>query len=176
MGIRTSAKSESITFRLECSSLKKLQSKAKEERISLNTLVNQIISNYSEWDITATSAGWMVMPKIEVKSIFGKLSDSDIEETAKETADYTKDIRLLMTDGDDFEGFHKLVKLMAKKSGFAYKESNNEREIKLTIQHDLGMKWSLRTKRIYESVLYDLEKKSQIDITPNTVVITAKNH
>lgn len=175
MEIKTNIpQSESITFRLESKMLQKLKSKAKEEQISLNTLVHQILTNYAEWDISAVSAGWMVMPKLEVRGMLEKLSESDLEKIAKETAEYTKDIRLFMKDMNDFEGFLTIVKSRSKKSNFAYKESRNDGSIRVTIKHDLGMKWSLRTKKLYENILYDLEKEATIEITPNTLVLNIK--
>lgn len=171
MGIKTgSPHSESMTFRLESGSLKKLKAKAKEERISLNTLINQVVSGYAEWDITATSAGWMVMPKIEVKHMLECLTDAEIEKISKESSDYTRDIRLLMTDRDDLEGFLSMVKLRSKRSGFAYKEVVTDSDIRVTVQHDLGLKWSLRTKYIYQNILYEMGKKSKVTVTPNTIV------
>ena len=167
--------SESMTFRLRSYSLKKLKIKARDERISVNTLMNQIILDYVEWDMTAISAGWMVMSKIDVKSILDHLSEEEIEKSAKEVADYTSDIRLLMFDRDDFEGFLTLLRLRSKKSGFAYKESNINGDVRVIIQHDMGIKWSLRTKHILQNILYKMKKNPKITVTPNMVVLTVES-
>ena len=167
--------SESMTFRLESQSLMKLKIKAKDERISLNALMNQIIADYVEWDMTAISAGWMVMSKIGVKCILDHLSEEEIEKSAKETADHTSDIRLLMFDRDDFEGFLALLRLRSKKSGFAYKESNINGNIRIIIQHYMGIKWSLLTKHVLQNVLYKMKKNPKITATPNMVVLNVES-
>lgn len=154
--------------------LQKLKCKAKEEQISLNALVHQILTNYAEWDISAVSAGWMVMPKLVVRGMVEKLSDSDIEKISRETAEFAKDVRFLMTDSVDLEGFLSVAKKRSKRSGFAYNESRNDNSIRVTIKHDLGRKWSLFTKKFYESILDDLEREATIEITSNTLVINIK--
>lgn len=175
MGIKTkSSESESMTFRLESAALEKLKSKAKEERISLNTLVNQVIVGYAEWDLTAISAGWMVMPKFIMKKLFAKLTEKEVEQIAKETFSEVKDIVIFMTNKNDLEGFFSVLRARSKKSGFQVKEIAENNKITFIIQHDLGIKWSLFSKTFYEEVLHSLEKRVAFETTENTIVINVE--
>jgi hypothetical protein len=176
LGIKTkSSESESMTFRLESTSLDKLKAKAKEERISLNTLVNQVIVGYVEWDLTAVSAGWMVMPKGIIRKMLAKLTEKEVEQVAKETFSEVKDIVLFMTNKNDLEGFFSVLRIRSKKSGFQVKEVSDNNKTTFIIQHDLGAKWSLFAKTFYEGVLHSLEKKVIFEITENTVVINVEH-
>ncbi|MBI5698677.1 MAG: hypothetical protein HZC29_09435 [Thaumarchaeota archaeon] len=175
MGIKTkSSENESMTFRLESASLEKLKSKAKDERISLNTLVNQIIVGYAEWDLTATSAGWMVMPKFIMKKLFARLTEKEVEQLAKETFSEVKDIVIFMTNKIDLDGFLSVLRVRSKKSGFQVKEIVENNKITFIIQHDLGIKWSLFSRTFYEGVLHSLEKRATFEITENTLVINVE--
>lgn len=176
MGIKTkSSQSESMTFRLESASLDKLKDKANQDRISLNTLVNQIIVGYAEWDLTAISAGWMVMPKNIMKKMIAKLSEKEIEQIAKETFGEMKGVALFMTNKSDLEAFFSVVRMRSKKSGFQVKEVVDNNTTTFIIQHDLGAKWSLFTKVFYEELLHSLEKRAAFETTSNTIAISVEH-
>ena len=102
MDINTgSLKSESITFRLESRILDNLRKKAKHDRVTLNTLVNQIIADYIEWSMTAIDAGWMVMPKVTASKAFEMLSQDEIVRVADATFEEMKDITIYMKGKDN---------------------------------------------------------------------------
>lgn len=163
-----------MTFRLESAALEKLKSKAKEERISLNTLVNQIIVGYVEWDLTAASAGWMVMRRSIIKKLLAKLTEKEVEQLAKETFGEVKDIVLFMTNKNDLEGFISILKAFYKKSGFQIKEISDSKKTTFIIHHDLGANWSLYAKTFYEGALHSLEKRVTFETTKNTIVINVE--
>lgn len=164
-----------MTFRLESASLDKLKAKASQDRISLNTLVNQIIVGYAEWDITAIDAGWMVMPKNVMKKMIAKLSEKEIEQIAKETFGEMKGVALFMTNKSDLDAFFSVVRTRSKKSGFQIKELTDSNKTTFIIQHDLGMKWSLFTRAFYEEIIHSLEKKVTFEITENTIAINVEH-
>lgn len=164
-----------MTFRLESASLDKLKAKANQDRISLNTLVNQIIVGYAEWDLTAISAGWMVIPKNIMKKMIAKLSDKEIEQLGKETFGEMKGIALFMTNKSDLESFFSIVRTRSKKSGFQLKEVMDSNKTTFIIQHDLGAKWSLLSKILYEELLHSIEKRVTFETTDNTIVINVEN-
>ena len=164
-----------MTFRLESAALDKLKAKANQDRISLNTLVNQIIVGYAEWDLTAISAGWMVMPKSVMKKMIAKLSEKEIEQIAKETFGEMRGVALFMTNKSNLEAFFSVVRARSKKSGFQVKEITDNNKTTFIIQHDLGMKWSLFSKLFYEEILHSLEKRVTFETTENTIAITVEN-
>ncbi|MBM3910371.1 MAG: hypothetical protein FJ356_01830 [Thaumarchaeota archaeon] len=176
MGIKTkSSQSESMTFRLESAALDKLKAKANQDRISLNTLVNQIIVGYAEWDLTAIGAGWMVMPKSVMKKMIAKLSEKEVEQLAKETFGEMKGVALFMTNKSDLEAFFSIVRMRSKKSGFQVKEMTENNKTTLIIQHDLGVKWSLFSKTFYEEILHSLDKRVTFEIRENTIAINVEH-
>lgn len=165
---------ESITFRINYEVLEKMSTEAERQGISINNLVNQVLTSYSEWDISAVSAGWAVIPKEDLKAMVEGLSDEMLTEIAKKSAERTKGMRLFMTNNDDLEGFLFILRHRCKKSNFHYRESRSEREIKIIIQHEIGRNWSFYSKMLYDQIINDVGHRVESDFTNQTVMLNIK--
>lgn len=165
----------SVTFRLDQSVLNKLKNIADGEKISLNTLVNQVFMNYVDWDAKAVKAGWMVFHKPALKEIIENIDDEDLVELAKNTSNYLKDVNLVMSGCNDLEGYLSLLRNRAKRSGFVLVDSKDEKNRRLILQHDLGRKGSIFFKAQCEQMLQNLGCHATFDFTANIVVIDLKN-
>ena len=53
----------------------KLKAEAKIEGLPLNAMVNQILSEYLQWDRTATKAGWVVVLSDVLKRMMNELDE-----------------------------------------------------------------------------------------------------
>jgi hypothetical protein len=162
---------ESVTFRISTSVLEKLYAQAELQQTSLNTLVNQILTNYADWDMTAIDAGWIVIPKDEMGEILNNLDENAIILAAKKSVERTRDIRLLMTNSNNLDAFLFVLYHRSRKSGFHYKEYRTETSIKIVIQHEMGEKWSIFTKTLYEGILDDLEHPARLEHSGNTLIL-----
>ena len=165
---------ETFTFRLLSSTLSKLKRHAEEEQISVNTLANRIFTNYIEWDMISSKAGWAVWEKHVLKELIEELDEESIIKIATRTADSTKNMRLLMTGSDDIEGFFLILRNRANRSGFTYQEHKTNGITKFVLQHNLGKKCSLFFKSHYEQILNDLGYTAEFDYTNNILIINLK--
>lgn len=161
----------SVTFRLDNAVLHKLRDLAKNDGVSLNTLANQIFKNYVEWDATATKAGWLVFHKTALKQIIDSVGKTTLENLALQTADYVKDVTLLMSERHDLEGYLSMLRSRAKKSGFVLIESHRGPGKRLILQHDMGRNWSLFFRAHYDRMLQNLGHPAKFEMTDNTLVI-----
>jgi hypothetical protein len=139
---RGSPKSESITFRLESHVLDNLRRKAKHNRVTLNTLVNQLIADYLEWSMTAIDAGWLVMPKVTASKAFEMLSQDEILRVADVTFQEMRDITIFMKGMDNEQSFLSILRIGVEKSGFGLRELEKEGKRTFIVQHDLGRNFS----------------------------------
>lgn len=162
---------ESITFRLDANELKALRKHAADKKISLNTLVNQILSDFVEWDMNAASAGYAVISKEVIKRVFDELDEETLERIAKKAAEYSKDILLLMKGKMDVEGGEFLIKNRAKRSGFVFKEFEEGKVRRLVLQHDMGRKYSVFYKAYHEEMIKKAGYSGRITITDNTLIM-----
>lgn len=165
-------KSESITFRLESRVLDNLKKKAKQDKVSLNTLVSQLIGDYFEWDMTAIDAGWMVMPKIIVGKAFEMLSQDEILTLVDVAYQETKDMFLFMKGKNDEQSFLSLLRIRAEKSGFHLRELQKDGITTFIIQHDLGRNYSLYCKSLYETIMHQYGVRVQFETTDHTVIMS----
>jgi hypothetical protein len=172
MGVNASGpKSESITFRLESRILDNLKKKAKDEKISPNTLVSQIISDYFDWTMTAIDAGWMVMPKWTMRKVFEMLSQDQIVALADATYQGRKEMLIFMSGRDDKESFLTLVRIRAKKSGFHLRELEKDGKTTFIYQHDMGRNFSLFSKYLFEAIMHEYGVEVKLEATDQTVIM-----
>jgi hypothetical protein len=172
MGIIASGpKSESITFRLDSNALDNLKKKAKHDKVTLNTLVSQIIADYFDWSLTAVDAGWMVMPKMTVRKAFEMLNQNDILTLADATYQEKKEMFLFMKGKDDEQSFLSILRMRAEKSGFHLRELEKDDKTKLIIQHDMGRNYSLYSKTLYETIMHQYRVQVELEATDHTLIM-----
>ncbi|TLX80037.1 MAG: hypothetical protein E6L05_00615 [Thaumarchaeota archaeon] len=152
----------------------KLKASAKIEGLPLNAMINQILIEYLQWDMTATKAGWIVVLSDVLKRMMNELDEKTLYKIAVATADSTKDVRLMMTGDDTIDGFFSILRNRLRKSGISYVESSEKGMIKFIIHHNMGKKWSFFYKIQHERMLQNLGQQATLDFTENTLVICVK--
>lgn len=166
------ATTDSITFRLNASVLSKLAVHADAQKTSLNVLVNQILSSYVEWEMDAVKAGWIPTQRGTLTSLIDAIDEKTISDTAKKVAESSgKDIILYMYGKYNLDNLLASIRSSALRSGFHVKEYDEEGNLSMVMQHDLGWKWSLFFKSYYEAVLHDLKQRVIFDYTDTSLVI-----
>jgi hypothetical protein len=158
---------ESLTVRLPHKLIKELKDSATHNQISVSTLIQQVLNDYIEWGMTAIQARWMVISKDSMMKIIDELDEKTVERIGKEAATFKKDITLFMTRKDDLDGFLSVLRGRSKKSGFAVREDEN----RIIIQHDMGKKWSIYCKAMYDKILDELNIRHSITNTEHTIII-----
>ncbi len=162
------------SIRINNQNLSRLRDEAKKDGITLNQLLNQIISDYLQWDMTATKAGWIVVLADVLRRLFNELDDKTLYKIAVITADIAKDARLVMTGGNTVEGFFSILRNRLRKSGINYIESTEKGMRKFIIHHNMGKKWSYFYKTQHERMLHNLGYQSKLDFTENTLIICVR--
>jgi len=165
---------KSVSLRLANTSLDKLKASAKIEGLPLNAMINQILTEYLQWDMTATKAGWIVVLADVLKGMMNELDEKTLYKIAISTADSTKDVRLMMTGDDTIDGFFSILRNRLRKSGISYIESSEKGTIKFVIHHNMGKKWSFFYKTQHERMLQNLGQPATMDFTDNTLIICVK--
>jgi len=169
-------RTKSTTYRLPEDMLKKLDSLATQEEVSQNVLVKQILDSHLRWEVSATKAGWVVMPRAILMNIMNELDEKTIIKISSETAKIVhKSIILLMQDKYDFDGWIQVVRDRCKRSGFYLKETTTAAgKTTLIMHHDLGEKWSVFFKAYYQEMLHELGLAPTFDYTDSTLVVSVE--
>jgi hypothetical protein len=163
------------SLRLKSQNLEKLTAEAKREGITLSALINKIISDYLQWDMTATKAGWVVVLAEVLKGFMNELDEKTLHKIAIRTADSTKDVRLMMTGDDTIDGFFSILRNRLRKSGINYLESHEKGLTKFVIHHNMGKKWSYFHKIQHERMLQNLGQSAELEFTDTSLIIRVKH-
>ena len=172
MLVSKTSQNESITFRIDSQKLKTLRECADENQVSLNTLVNQILTGYIEWDMVAVKAGYATIQKDILKEMFEAVDEEALRSIALKTADSSKDIMLVMTGQVSLEAFFSILRNRAKRSGFTFREYEENGMKKFILQHEMGRNWSVFFKIHCERLVNNAGHKAKVEFTDNTLIIT----
>ena len=138
-------KTETATFRIDKDILDKLHTNAKVDKITLNALINQILTQFVDWYEPAKKAGMVPLPKILLVKIMNKLTKEEILQIAEYmVTKEIKDIILVLKKEHNLSAFMEVVESWAKASdlSFSHEElgGNTHRYV---IGHGMGKNWSL---------------------------------
>jgi len=165
-------RTRSTTYRLPEDMLQDLDAVAKQEEVTQNTLVKQVLDSYLRWEVSAAKAGWVVMPGVVLTNIMNELDEKTIIKIASDTAKIAcKSIILLMQDKYDFDAWIQVVRDRCKRSGFLLKEITTAGKTTIIMHHDLGEKWSVFFKAYYQEMLHELGIAPTFDYTDSTLVV-----
>ena len=164
--------SDSVTFRLNSLVLDKLSKRADLQKTSLNVLVNQIMQNYVEWDADSIKAGWIPTQRTILTKLVDTLDEKTISDVAKQSAKASgKDSILYMYGKYNLENVLTNIRASAQRSGFSIKEYEENENMEIVIQHELGWKWSIFFKFYYQEILHEINQRVIFDYTDTSLVI-----
>lgn len=165
-----------VVLRLEEQTHSKIRKQAVNEGKPLSRLVNQILDDYLNWDMTAPKAGWVLVLRDVLIGFLNKIDEETINLVAEKTVDYTKDVGLLMSGAYDLDSYLSILRISSRKSGFKIFESIDKGVLRMIIQHDMGAKWSLFFKLRHELILKKLGHKAICDFTDSTVIFEVRDY
>lgn len=164
-------KNKTVTFRIDKEVLDKIKSHASFERITLNALVNQLLSHAVDWDLVASKSGWVPVSKVLLMAWFDRLDDKVIQSIAEEKGRLiSRDMLYAMKGKYDVWEWISVLRGRAKAAGFSFTQIEDKNELKFVMRHDMGIKWSKHLKYFYESAFKELDCSVKFDLTENTIV------
>lgn len=172
-------KTTTITFRIDSNVMNKIYSKAEQENITLNTLINQILKRYVEWDMHEGRAGMVPINKLVLKKLFHGLSEEEVVNMSRDLAkNAVYNIALFMKGKSKLDVDLFISWFMSRMKNCSEIIENKENGTSTyIIKHDIGMNWSLYHKTILESIFMEnLQKPVQTSITDSTFTFTFENN
>ena len=172
-----SKKTSTMTFRIDGQVLKVLKAESERRQISLNTLVNQLLKRFIEWDMFEPKVGMIPMAKPIVIELFDNLSKEEITNMALNIGkNVVYDIALFMKNKMDLESFISWFETRMRSSSIEINHSVDNDIHTYTMKHELGEKWSLYHKVVLELMFNEIfEKRIDIDITNTTIRFKFQN-
>jgi hypothetical protein len=163
---------QNANFKLDKSSLAKLQQLSKDEAISRNMIVDQMLVQYLGNRTTSTLSDYIPVRKVLLIRLLEKFTEKEVSEIAKSIARIStrRIINILRQDHHIMSSID-VVEALLRISSHKYKHDVNYGIHSFIIEHRLGKKWSLYLYEIYSSVLRQFKFK-KIDIAASSNQIT----
>lgn len=135
-------KTENRSFRLDASTLSGLEEEAERKKVSVNTLVSQILTRYIESDRQWERLGVIKIQSNTFKVLFDQLGEAGLLEAAAwGGANIPKAYVLSKWGALTLDNLIEFVKENGMGGWYEYSETDQDRRI-ITLNHSLGIKWS----------------------------------
>jgi hypothetical protein len=163
------------TFRLKVSTIGRLESDAQRVGISVNSLIQNSIQRFVEWDRYSDS--------VQMTSFFPNMLDGILEyvdvDTVQKMADHIvttscfKDVSLFIFKRYDPEAFLKMVSLMDRFGNNYRMQAGNGMDgyVSLSLYHNYGKKWSIFMGTILHKELLRLKVEHGYEMSDNAIVL-----
>lgn len=147
-----------------------LQRDAKAKKLSLNALVNTILTRYAEWDRYMEKFGHICLTRDTFKAILESTDEEKLNRMAEQVGGRVpKEFMLFWFKQVDLEAFLSYVSLFCRYGQVAeYEMETVGTNYTITGHHDLGEKWSNFLRHFVEQGM-----KTTLGITPR--IETSRN-
>ncbi len=170
----SSKKTSSISFRIDSEYEKVLRGIASENKISLNTLANQIFGNYVEFEVYAKKFGTLRTSTDTFRRILDSINEKEIIEIATRCGNQ-EIIEFILFKWKDINSRTVIafIKIYFDLCGYGRCDiDETEGKVSFSVHHDLQEKGSLFLKHLLESLIRTtLGKDCNTTITRDTVTI-----
>jgi hypothetical protein len=154
-----------------------LRKESENKEISLNNLVNQILRQYTRWNLFQSRVGMIPLAKPVLCAIFDKMDESDINDLASNVGkDAIRDIILFMEGRVDVDSFLSWFELRMKNSFVEVNHVENGATHTFIMKHELGYNWSLYHQKLLIAIFNEIFKMPiKITITKATLSFDLKS-
>lgn len=161
-----------MTFRLSENIITTLRAEAERRHISLNTMINQILRRYVEWDLYESKVGMISLLKPVAVEFFKKMSKEEIIEVATGMGkNATSDAALFMKGRMDLDSFLSWLEVRMRNSSFEISHNFEGNTHTYILKHDLGENYSLFQKTVLELIFNDVLGK-HIDCSFSNMILS----
>ena len=166
-----SKKTSTITFRLDDDTVHRLRDLSKVQEVSTNTLVNQALKRFIDWDVYLPRSGFVILSKPVLKKLFDGLDEKSVVEIASTIGkEGIEDIALFMRGKVELISFISWYETLMINSSVQVSHLVDNGFRNMVLKHDLGRKWSLYQKTILELIFKELfQKKIELECDKNTI-------
>ena len=154
----TRPKTATASFRLDESALKAIQEDARKQNVSVNTLLNQLVLAYANYDRPMKRFHMIKIPASSFKRILEAATDEAIVEAGNSTGkDVPKTYMRAKWGEVTVENALSYLKTTADYTSlFEYSEVLHGGKVNVTLSHDFGPKGSLFLQRYVQAIFEPL--------------------
>lgn len=161
------------TFRISERVYEAMQKEAEEKRVSLNSIVNQVLYEHAFEPIPAMNSSFVAMPRSLYSDILSRISDDDAKQIGQLCARrVAKSFMLARHGAITVETITETMRSYADRAGYGeYSEASEDGKRIITIMHEFGPKHSESTAAYAEALFQLVGLRPTITTTDGAVVI-----
>jgi hypothetical protein len=166
------AKTSTGSFRLDEAALNILQEDAKKQNVSVNTLLNQLLLTYANYDRPMKRFHMVKMPASTFRHILQAANNQTIIEAGKAAGEDVPKTYIHARWGDlTEENALNYLKTMGNHANlFEYSEVTHDGKINVALSHDFGPKGSLFLQSFVQAIFEPLGRPPKFSHDENAVV------
>lgn len=153
---------QNITFRLPKRILDQIELEAKQNNVSENVLVKQILTNYVDWFRLSRGIGMIPITKESLQKLGKNLDGASINDIVENISLLIKNFSIIKYGKHDLDTMLDSLSMYIQMSNSQLvhlKEENNHRFL---INHNLGMIWSLILEQLLREMFGEFIDISKI--------------
>jgi hypothetical protein len=163
-----------MTFRLDEQVITTLRAESGRRHISLNTMINQILQRYVEWDMYESKVGMISLLRPVAAELFKKMSKQEIIELATGVGkNAISDAALFMKSKIDLDSFLSWLDVRMRASSVEINHNIDGSTHTIILKHDLGENYSLFQKTVLELIFNDVLGK-RLDCSFSDTVLSIR--
>jgi hypothetical protein len=165
---------ENITFRLDKEVLERISLEAEQKGVSMNSVAQNVFSDYFGWSAYAPKAGMIPLHKTVLSMMVDRLPEKDIIEIADLFGKVkVKNMILVLRNDYNAGAFLDVLDSWLKSSSVSFtKHINHETEV-YTVTHELGIKWSMYLSHMLQ-VIFDAMGLKEVIIEKTDDIVMFK--
>ena len=165
------------SFRIPSDVYAAMRRKAREERISLNTLANQVLADYVVGTPPTMSSRFVVISKLALNELLSGASEDELKQIGRLDAERVDKPIILARHGEiTIDGLANVLSVYAQRTGYGeYTDVRTENSRILTIMHQFGSKGSVMIAAKVDALFQMAGIRMQITATEDAVVVKIPN-
>jgi hypothetical protein len=165
------SKTATASFRLDESALEALQADAKKQNVSVNTLLNQLVLTYANYDRPMKRFQMIKIPSSTFRYILQGAKDETIIEAGKAAGSDVPKTYIIAKEGElTVESCLEYLKAMSTHAKiFDYSEVMHDGRVNVTLSHSFGARGSLFLQSFVEAMFAPLGKVPKFSQDDNAV-------
>lgn len=137
-----SGDTDTITIRVPCSLKDQLEEMSEKQEITLNLLINRILSKNVKWDSHLAKMGWLHVQPSSTKEIFSRLDEKKISEIAESIKnDVINGIKFIYGEAT-LQNTVDFIETWLESTNSTFRYIENENSHKFIVNHEMGKNWS----------------------------------
>ncbi len=150
-----------------------IRQEAFDQKVSLNTVVNQILTKHYEWDAFTQKYGFVTLSPEYYNGVLDAADEKALTQRALQTGPQLIDYIRLTEKSTDVESMIHAFRIAAKYGGLGSLEMKREEpKYQLYLHHRFGAKHSLYVKNILQSLISGIIGTTPTtEMTANSVII-----